>query len=58
MAGPPSYPGAPRWLKLSAVAVGVVALLLVIFVHGGSGAHHHLPFIGGLGHHAAQEGSR
>jgi hypothetical protein len=58
MADPPSYPGAPRWLKLSAVAVGVVALLLVIFVHGGSGAHHHLPFIGGLGHHAAHEDSR
>ena len=58
MAGPPPYPGAPRWLKMSAMAVGVAALLLVILVHGGRGFNRHMPSIGGLGHNAAQEGGR
>jgi hypothetical protein len=58
MAGPPPYPGAPRWLKMSAMAVGVSALLLVILVHGGRGLHRHMSSIGGLGHAAAQEGGR
>ena len=58
MADPPFYPGTPRWLKMSAIVVGVVALLLVILIHGGSGPHHHIPSIGGLGHGGAQEGGR
>lgn len=55
MAGQPSYPGAPRWLKVSAIAIGGVALLLVVLIHGGNGLRHHMPSIGGLGHSAAQE---
>jgi hypothetical protein len=58
MADQPSYPGVPRWLKVSAIAIGGVALLLVVLIHGGSSLHHHIPFIGGLGFSAAQEGSR
>jgi hypothetical protein len=58
MADQPSYPGAPRWLKVSAIAIGGVALLLVVLIHGGSGLRHHIPSSGGLGFSAAQEGSR
>jgi hypothetical protein len=58
MAGQPSYPGAPRWLKASAIAIGGMALLLVVLVHGSSGPRHHMPSIGGLGRSAAQEGGR
>jgi hypothetical protein len=58
MAGQPSYPGAPRWLKMSAIAISGVALLLVVLIHGSSGLHHHMPSIGGLGHSTAQEGGR
>lgn len=58
MAGPPSYPGAPRWLKACAIAVGGVALLLVILIHGGSSLRHHIPTVGGLSHNAAHEGGR
>lgn len=56
MISPPSYPGAPRWLKLSAITAGGVALLLVVLIHGGNGPQHHLPSVGGLGHHAAHGG--
>jgi hypothetical protein len=58
MAGQPSYPGAPRWLKVAAIAIGGVALLLVALIHGGSGLRHHMPSIGGLGHSSAPEGAR
>lgn len=58
MAGQPSYPGVPRWLKVSAIAISGVALLLVVLIHAGSRLHHHMPFIGGLDHSAAQEGGR
>ena len=58
MAGRPSYPGAPRWLKGFAIAIGGVALLLVVLIHGGSGLRHHMPSISGLGHSAAQDGGR
>ena len=58
MAGRPSYPGAPRWLKVFAIAIGGVALLLVVLIHGGSGLRHHMPSISGLGHSAAQDGGR
>jgi hypothetical protein len=57
MAGQPPYPGAPRWLKVSAIAIGGVAILLVVLVHGTSEPRHHTPSIGGLGH-SAQEGGR
>lgn len=57
MADQPSYPGAPRWLKVSAIAIGGLALLLVVLIYGGSGLRH-IPSSGGLGFSAAQEGSR
>lgn len=53
MADPLPYPGAPRWVKASGVAVGVVALLVVILIHTGAG-HNSQP-LGDLGGHAAPE---
>jgi hypothetical protein len=53
MADPLPYPGAPRWVKASGVAVGVVALLVVILIHTGAG-HNSQP-LGDLGGHAATE---
>jgi hypothetical protein len=58
MADQPSYPGAPRWLKVSAITIGGVALLLVVLIHGSSGLRHHMPSIGGLGHGTGPEGAR
>lgn len=58
MAGQPSYPGAPRWLKVSAIAVGGVALLFVVLLHAGGGLRHHMLSIGGFGHSAPHEGDR
>jgi hypothetical protein len=53
MADPLPYPGAPRWVKASGVAVGVVALLVVILIHTGAGHNSQSP--GNLGAHAAPE---
>jgi hypothetical protein len=53
MADPLPYPGAPRRLKASGVAVGVVALLVVILIH--TGASHNSQSRGDLGGHAAPE---
>jgi hypothetical protein len=42
MADSPTYPGAPRWLKMSAAAVLVLVLLLAAIGHivlGGRGLH-------------------
>jgi hypothetical protein len=58
MAAQPSYPGAPRWLKVSAIAIGGVALLLIVLIHAGGGLRHHMPSIDGFGHSAAQGGGR
>jgi hypothetical protein len=58
MTGQPSYPGAPRWLKVFVIAIGGVALLLVVLIHGSSGPRHHMQSIGDRGHSAAQEGGR
>jgi hypothetical protein len=55
MADPRSYPGAPRWLKVSGIVVGVVALLLVVLIHVSGG--HNMPTAGGLGGHSAVERS-
>jgi hypothetical protein len=55
MPDPPSYPGAPRWVKVSGIVVGVVALLLVILIHVSGG--HNTPTAGGLGGHSAAERS-
>jgi hypothetical protein len=55
MADPRSYPGAPRWVKVSGIVVGVVALLLVVLIHVSGG--HNIPATGGLGGHSAAEHS-
>ena len=42
----PSYPGTPRWVKMSGIVAGVVALLLVIALLFGGGRHgpgRHMP---------------
>ncbi len=53
MSDPLAYPGAPRWVKLSGIVVGVVALLLVVVIHVGGG--HDIQSAGGHGGHAAPE---
>ena len=47
---PLPYPGAPRWVKVSGIVVGVVALLVVVLIHAGGG--HDIQSAGGLGGHA------
>lgn len=46
-AGPPSYPGAPRWVKvLGIVAIGLVLLAVIIVLSGVGGPHgpgRHMP---------------
>ncbi len=53
MADPLSYPGAPRWVKVSGIVVVVVVLLVVVLIHIGGG--HHMQSAGGHGDHATQE---
>ncbi|UPK37837.1 hypothetical protein IVB18_11355 [Bradyrhizobium sp. 186] len=55
MADPRSYPGAPRWVKVSGIVVGLVALLLVVLIHVSGG--HSIPTAGGLSGHSAAERS-
>ncbi len=55
MPDPHTYPGAPRWMKVSGIAV-VVALLLVVLIHVGGG--HNILAAAGLGGHAALESGR
>ncbi len=40
MADLPSYPGTPRWVKVSGIVVGVLVLLVVIMVFTGVGGPH------------------
>lgn len=58
MTGPTDYPGAPRWLKMSAIAIAIGAPLLVVLIHANGAPLHHVPFIGGLSHHTAVESGR
>ena len=53
MADPPSYPGAPRWLRVFGITIGIVVLLLVVLVHWDGGARHTMPFVGSIDHSAA-----
>ncbi len=53
MTDPVPYPGAPRWVKVSGIVVGVVALLVVVLIH--AGGRHNMQSAGGLGGHAAPE---
>lgn len=51
----PGYPGAPRWLKVSAIVALVLILLVVIMMIIGGGSHgpgRHMPS-GGAGGHTA-----
>jgi hypothetical protein len=40
MADPDSYPGMPRWVKISGIILGVIVLLAVIFIVIGIGGPH------------------
>lgn len=54
MANPLFYPGAPRWVKVSGIAVVVVALLVVVLIHIGGG--HHMQCAGHRDHAAPESG--
>jgi hypothetical protein len=47
MAQPPSYPGTPRWVKVSGIIAIVVVLLVIVVLFTGVGGPHgpsrHLP---------------
>src|SRR3546814_12248030 len=43
MAEVPPYPGAPRWVKVSGIVIGVLILLLGIIVFTGVGGEDHGP---------------
>ena len=47
MADPPPYPGAPRWVKLSAIIGGILVLLFAVIMFAGVGGPHgpgrHMP---------------
>ncbi len=38
----PRYPGTPRWIKVSATIIAVLALLMVMLVHAGGGPRHNV----------------
>jgi len=46
----PPYPGAPRWVKVSAIIGGILVLLVVILLLVGGGQH-------GPGRHLAADGA-
>ena len=50
MADPPSYPGTPRWVKVSGVIVSALVLLVIAVVFTGVGGPHgpgrHMPSFG------------
>ena len=43
MGNRPSYPGAPRWVKVSGIVVSVLVLVVVIMLHTGHGPGRHTP---------------
>jgi hypothetical protein len=49
MSEPLRYPGTPRWVKISGIALGVLVLLIVVMVVAGVGGPH------GPGRHAPAE---
>jgi hypothetical protein len=53
MSDPLPYPGAPRWVKVSGIVVGVMALLVVVVIH--VSGDHNMQSAGGPGGHASQE---
>jgi len=56
MADPPPYPGAPRWLRMLAFSIGVLALLLIVLHHFGSAPHHGVSMFGEHNHSTAPGG--
>ncbi len=58
MAEPARYPGVPRWVKVFAIAVGAVALFVVIVLHAGGELHHNILSAGAPGERAVPEGGR
>jgi hypothetical protein len=53
MADPLPHPGAPCWVKVSGIAVVVVATLVVFLIHIGGGRH--MQSADGHGNHAAPQ---
>jgi hypothetical protein len=47
MAYPPSYPGTPKWVKVSGIAAFILVLLIVVMIFAGIGGPHgpsrHMP---------------
>lgn len=43
MADKPTYPGTPRWVKVSGIVAGVVAVTIVILLLAGGGLGRHGP---------------
>ncbi|RWB99012.1 hypothetical protein [Mesorhizobium sp.] len=47
MAGPPPYPGAPRWVKVSGIIAIILVLLVMTVIFTGVGGPHgpgrHMP---------------
>ena len=45
MADPPPYPGTPRWVKVSGIALLIVVLLffILLFTRGPHGPGRHMP---------------
>lgn len=39
----PAYPGAPRWVKVSAILGGVLVLLIAVLIFAGGGLARHGP---------------
>ncbi len=52
------YPGMPRWVKVSGVVVGVLALLVIVLIHSGSGPRHNITSAGSLGGQTAPDGGQ
>jgi hypothetical protein len=55
MAEPTAYPGTPRWVKVSGLIVGVLALLVVIVLHADGGSRHNMRSAGEFGGQMAPE---
>jgi len=51
MADLPPYPGAPRWVKISGIIAGILALLVAVLLLAGGGNH-------GPGRHQFSDGAR
>ncbi|MFB9263426.1 hypothetical protein ACFFWD_09625 [Bradyrhizobium erythrophlei] len=57
MTDPPSYPGAPHWLRMFAFAVGAFVLLVIALGHFGGAPRYGPPAFGSHHHSTAPEGN-